>query len=386
MVIYRGGIRMADAYVVEPDVGFINEVKSLGGGDLKKCFQCATCSVACPISPDNKPFPRKEMIAASWGLKDKLVGNSDIWLCHNCGDCSTLCPRGAKPGDVLGAVRAYAITEYGPFKAIGELLNDPKKLPIVLGIPAVLFLIIGLITGLLDFSPEGDKIAHGHFFSTWLVDMMMLPAAIWAVANFAIGLKRFIGDIHQNALQEGKTDIETIDPKGFIMGLVRIILPVLRHDKFSECSENKDRATAHMMVLFGFIGLFIVTNIFFFTLYGLQIHGPYSQLNPVKWLANVAGVSLVIGGLLMIKNRLAKKDQASTYKDWWLISWALALGVTGLLTEMTRLAGMAGSSYTLYFIHLMFVWSLFFFIPYSKLAHLVYRTTAMAYNEYIGRK
>jgi quinone-modifying oxidoreductase subunit QmoC len=326
------------------------------------------------------------MIAASWGLKDKLVGNGDVWLCHNCGDCTTLCPRGAKPGDVLAAVRAYAITEYGPFKAIGALLDDPKKLPIVLGIPAVLFLIVGLITGLLDFTPEGDKIAHGHFFSTWLVDIMMLPAAAWAVANFAIGLKRFIGDMHQNALKEGKTDIETINPKGFIMGLVRIILPVLKHDKFSECSENKDRATAHMMVLFGFIGLFIVTNIFFFTLYGLQIHGPYSQLNPVKWLANVAGVSLVIGSLLMIKNRLAKQDQVSTYKDWWLISWALALGATGLLTEMTRLAGMAGLSYALYYIHLMFVWSLFFFIPYSKLAHLVYRTTAMAYNEYIDRK
>jgi quinone-modifying oxidoreductase subunit QmoC len=377
---------MADAYVLEPNVGFINEVKRLGGGDLKKCFQCATCSVVCPISPDNKPFPRKEMIAASWGLKDKLVGNGDIWLCHNCGDCSTLCPRGAKPGDVLGAIRAYAIKEYGPFKALGELIDDPKKLPIVLGLPAVLFIVIGLITGLLDFTPEGDRIVHGHFFSTWLVDIMMIPAAIWAVANFAIGLKRFIGDMHQNALQEGKTDIKTIDPKGFIMGLVRIILPILKHDKFSECSENKDRATAHMMVLFGFIGLFIVTSIFFVVLYGFQIHGPYSQLNPVKWLANVAGVSLVIGSLLMIRSRLAKKDQVSTYKDWWLIGWALALGLTGLLTEMTRLAGMAGSSYTIYFIHLMFVWSLFFFIPYSKLAHLAYRTTAMAYNEYIGRK
>jgi quinone-modifying oxidoreductase, subunit QmoC len=377
---------MADAYVIEPDVGFIHEVKRLGGGDLKKCFQCATCSVACPISPDNKPFPRKEMIAASWGLKDKLVGNGDVWLCHNCGDCTTLCPRGAKPGDVLGAIRAYAVTEYGPVKAMGRLINDPKKLPIVLGIPAVLFLVLGLITGLLNFNPQGDKIVHAHFFSTWLVDMVMIPAAAWTVVNFAIGLKRFLNDMHQNALQEGKTDIEKIDPKGMIMGLVRIIPTILKHDKFNECSENKDRATAHMMVLFGFIGLFIVTNIFFVAIYGLQIHGPYSQMNPVKWLGNVSGVALIIGSLLMIRSRLSKKDQVSAYKDWWLVGWALALGVTGMGAQVTRLLGLAGISYTVYYIHLMFIWSLFFFISYSKLAHLVYRTAAMAYNEYIGRK
>jgi len=377
---------MADAYVIEPDIGFINEVKGLGGGDLKKCFQCATCSVACPISPDNKPFPRKEMIAASWGLKEKLVGNGDVWLCHNCGDCTTLCPRGAKPGDVLGAIRAYAVTEYGPVKAMGRLINDPKKLPIVLGIPALLFLVLGLVTGFLNFHPGGDRIVHDHFFSTWLVDMVMLPAAAWAVINFAIGLKRFLNDMHQNALQEGKTDIEKIDPKGMILGLLRVIPAILKHDKFNECSENKDRATAHMMVLFGFIGLFIVTNIFFVAIYGLQIHGPYSQMNPVKWLGNVSGVALIIGSLLMIRNRLSKKDQVSAYKDWWLVGWALALGLTGMLTQVTRLLGLGGLSYTIYYVHLMFIWSLFFFIPYSKLAHLVYRTTAMAYNEYIGRK
>ena len=80
---------MSNSYLVEPDVGFINDVAKLGGQDVKKCFQCATCSVACPISPDTKPFPRKEMLATSWGLKDRLVGNGDIWLCHNCGDCSS---------------------------------------------------------------------------------------------------------------------------------------------------------------------------------------------------------------------------------------------------------------------------------------------------------
>ena len=62
---------MADSYLVDPDVGFINEISRLGGADVKKCYQCATCAVACPISPDSKPYPRKEMIAASWGLKDR---------------------------------------------------------------------------------------------------------------------------------------------------------------------------------------------------------------------------------------------------------------------------------------------------------------------------
>ena len=129
---------MSDAYLVEPDVGFIKEISKLGGQDVKKCFQCATCSVACPISPDTKPFPRKEMLATSWGLKDRLIGNGDIWLCHNCGDCSTLCPRGAKPGDVLAAVRAYAVSEYAIPKALGKAVNNPGMLPILLAIPAVL--------------------------------------------------------------------------------------------------------------------------------------------------------------------------------------------------------------------------------------------------------
>ena len=379
---------MTDKYLIEPDVGFIKEVIGLGGDTLKKCFQCATCSVACPISPDTKPFPRKEMIAASWGLKDRLVGNLDIWLCHHCGDCTTMCPRGAKPGEVLGAVRSYAIADYAVPKSVGKAVNDPKKLPILMGVPVVIFIVLGLITGLLDFSPSlGEHgIAHSQFFSTWLVDMIFVPLAIWVVVIFALGLKRFIADIHENAVLEGKTEKKELDLFGFIKAIPSILPTILKHDKFSECSENKDRATAHLMVFWSFVGLFIVTNIFFVVLYVFQQHGPYSQLNPVKWLANVAGVALIIGSALMIKNRLAKKDQTSTYKDWYLLGLVFGLGVTGVLTQATRLAGMAGVTYVIYFIHLIFVFNLFAFLPFSKLAHLVYRTVAMAYNEYSGRQ
>ena len=379
---------MTDKYLIEPDVGFIKEVVGLGGDTLKKCFQCATCSVACPISPDTKPFPRKEMIAASWGLKDRLVGNLDIWLCHHCGDCTTLCPRGAKPGEVLGAVRSYAIADYAVPKAVGKAVNDPKKLPILMAAPVVIFIVLGLITGLLDFSPSlGEHgIAHSMFFSTWLVDMIFVPLAIWVVAIFALGLKRFIADIHENAVLEGKTENKEFEYFGFIKALPRILPTILKHDKFSDCSENKDRATAHLMVFWSFVGLFIVTNVFFVALYVFQQHGPYSQLNPVKWLANASGVALIIGSALMIKNRLAKKDQTSTYKDWYLLGLVLGLGVTGILTEATRLAGFAGLTYFMYFIHLVFVFNLFAFLPFSKLAHLVYRTVAMTYNEYSNRK
>ncbi|MDM8522646.1 quinone-interacting membrane-bound oxidoreductase complex subunit QmoC [Desulfococcaceae bacterium HSG8] len=377
---------MADKYLIEPDVGFIKELQGLGGDTLKKCFQCATCSVACPISPDTRPFPRKEMIAASWGLKDRLVGNGDIWLCHNCGDCTTLCPRGAKPGDVLGAIRSYAVTEYATPKIVGKIVNDPKMLPVLLLIPTMIFIVLGLITGLLNFNPGGEEIVHSNFFSTWLVDLVMVPTAAWAVAVFALGLKRFLDDIHQNALLEGKTDKEKIDAVEFVRALGRVIPTILKHKKFSECGENQARATSHMMVFYSFAGLFIVTNIFFVVLYVFQIHGPYQQINPVKWLANISGIALVIGSALMIKDRLAKTDEVSAYKDWYLLFVVFGVGLSGMLTEMSRLAGAAGLSYTIYFIHLVLVFNLFAFLPFSKLAHLVYRTVAMTYAEYAGRK
>ncbi|RPJ16301.1 MAG: heterodisulfide reductase [Desulfobacteraceae bacterium] len=377
---------MTDKYLIEPDVNFIKDVGELGGDTLKKCFQCATCSVVCPIAPNNKPFPRKEMIAASWGLKDRVVKNADIWLCHNCGDCTTKCPRGAKPGDVLGALRSLAVNEYAVPKGWGKAINDPKKLPMLILAPVIIFIVLGLATGLLDFTPSGDEVVHSKFFSTWLVDLIFVPLAGWVAVIFALGIKNFVSDIHDNAVLTGKTDKKDFDQKNFVLALIKVIPTILKHSKFSECGENKDRSTGHLMVLYSFIGLFVVTNIFFVTLYGLQIHGPYSQINPVKWLANISGVMLVAGGYMLLKSRLDKKDQTSSYKDWYLIWLVLGLGISGMLTEITRLMGWAVGSYALYFIHLVFVFNLFAFLPFSKLAHLVYRTLAMAYVEYSGRK
>ncbi len=374
---------MTRAPLVEPDLDFIHNLTNDSGGTLKKCFQCGTCSVACALSPDEQSFPRKEMIAASWGLKDRLLANHDIWLCHQCGDCSTLCPRGAKPGDVLSAIRSHTIDEYTKHKTIGKLANDAKNLPLLFGIPTILFFIVGWITGLLDFTPDNSDIVHTNFFSHWLVDIFFVPLMFWVVIIFGLSMKRFLVDIHENALQSGKTGIPSIDPTGFIKALIKIIPSVLGHNRFSECTENREREASHMMVLFSFIGLFVVTNIFFITLYVLDIHGPFSQMNPVKWLANISGVALIIGSAMMIKQRREKTEQISSFRDWYLLWVIFGVGLSGMLTEIFRLANFAFLSYLLYYIHLVFVFNLVAFLPYSKLAHLVFRTVAIAYDEYI---
>lgn len=395
---------MTEKYLAQPDLDFIAQVRNLGGETLKKCYQCATCSVACPIAPENSPFPRKEMIAASWGLKDRLIKSGDIWLCHQCGDCTDLCPRGAAPGDVLSAIRSAAITEYARPKVLANAVNDPKKLPLLIGIPALWFALLAIITVYGKetmtsiFSVFGIAWSHAHegaehviaqadFFSTWFVDLTFVPTATAVVVIFALSLKNFLMDIHENAVREGKTSQTSLDLKEFFQALVRVIPTVLKHDKFNECESNKDRATPHMMVLYSFIGLFIVTSIGFVLLYIAQMPGPYSQLSPMKWLANISGVALVIGSGLMIKNRLDKKEEQKTYyKDWFILGVVFSLGLTGMLTEMARLAHMAYVSYFFYYLHLIAIFNLFAFLPFSKMAHLVYRLTAMTYAEYGNRK
>ena len=128
---------MSEAQLIKPDLGYVKEVIAAGGESLKKCYQCATCTVVCDVTGDAQPFPRKEMVWAQWGLKERLINDADVWLCHQCADCTAKCPRDAKPGEVLGAIRRTAYRAHAVPAFMGTLFSDIKYLPVVFAIPIV---------------------------------------------------------------------------------------------------------------------------------------------------------------------------------------------------------------------------------------------------------
>ncbi len=370
---------MADN-VIESDIDFIKDVTRLGGSSLKKCYQCATCSVVCSLSSDEKPFPRKEMIWAQWGLKDRLLSDPDVWRCYQCGDCSVYCPRGAKPGEVMGAIRNYSFRHYAFPGFMGKALGSAKYLPLLLAAPVILFLIILAHLGNLSSVPAGD-IVFAKFLPHLYVDPIFITVSVLVAAATAIGITRFWKNMNKNNLQGkqyGKTSI--------VNSIVLAAEEVLTHNKFKKCDANNIRYSGHLIVFYGFLALFAVTTIVFFGLYVFGLELPLKLTNPVKILANIGAVALITGCTIAVYNRLVRKDKSgeSYYYDWLFLIVLYAIGITGLLTELVRLSGYASAAYWSYFVHLVLVFFLIAYFPYSKFAHLIYRFAAIVYARYAG--
>ena len=371
---------MSQPALTEPDLQFVKEIKAFGGDALKKCFQCASCSTVCNLSPDDRPFPRKEMIWAQWGLKDSLTRDPDIWLCHQCNDCSKYCPRGAKPGDVLAALRHLSIREYAFPRFLARMVNDPRLLPVVFAIPVLLLLLLMANAGTLHI-PDGE-IVYRKFIPQWpVVDVLFPLTAIWTVICSAIGVRRLWSGFREGSYGDLLTPIP---PKQ----IVPMVLDILRHRYFRECVVNRGRYLAHFNILWGFILLAVTTTCVAAGVYIFREETPYALTNPIKWIGNIGAFLVIVGSSLAIANRRVQGEDhgKGTYFDWLFLLVVLATGVTGLLTEILRLADIPGVAYPVYFSHLVLVWFLFAYLPFSKFAHILYRTTALIYARRVGRE
>ncbi len=376
---------------------------------MKKCFQCATCSVVCSLSPVENAFPRKEMIKAGWGLKNELVNDPDIWLCHGCMDCSQMCPRGARPADLMGAIRSYIYRFYSTPKFMGKALSEPKYLPYLLILPTILIFILLLVTqggnlSAIDWSVHQfkykDFIAHGP------IEVLFIFGNILVFAFAYIGFKRYWDDLHQH------NNYQPV--QGLIPSFIQVIKELALHKKFDKCPTNSARYYGHLFIFYGFVGALIATAIVVANIFGDKL-GLFNEFLPehmnmplyllggvnfddpnevieligliVKSFGLLAGTLLVIGGLLLLVKRQVTEDREgkSTYYDM-LFLWILwGVSFTGMCCVFLRLLEVPIIAYPTYFVHLVLVYCLLWYMPYSKFAHMIYRFMGLTYLKMYGR-
>ncbi len=369
---------MANANLIQPDLDFVKELTVEGGGgeSLKKCFQCATCSVVCNVTHTDRPFPRKEMVWAQWGLKDKLLGDPDVWLCHQCSDCTAYCPRGAKPGEVLGAIRKISIQNNSWPSAIGKLVASPSGLIPLLMVP--IFIFGAVILGLGRLNHLEGPIVYEKLVPIPAVDAIFMTAALFAALSFFTGIKKF-----WKAMLDA-TGRESV--RGSVVpAIIAALSEIIAHKRFDKCEVTSARASAHKLVFWGFAGLAVTTTWALVYLYGFHLESPYSLINPMKWLAFASMCSLLYGIYKVVSNRKdnAEKAGEGSYFDWLFIWLVVLVGATGAMSWGIRLLGIAPLAYLTYFTHLVLVFSLFAYAPFSKMAHMVYRTTAMVFAHHV---
>jgi quinone-modifying oxidoreductase subunit QmoC len=387
---------MAGARLVSPDLDFIRAVKSAGGDTLKKCYQCATCSAVCNLSPDDKPFPRKEMLMANWGRTDDLMRDPDVWLCYQCNDCTTYCPRSARPGDVLAAIRSITYKRFAFPSFMGKALANPKAMPLLLLIPTIILIACIALTapkaadGGFAFM-QSDSIDFNLFLPHSSVD------ALFVFGNLIIFIFAAVGFVRFWKMLQSRGDSKK---QSFLPAAVFVMKEIFAHARFRECGANHARAIGHMMLLFGFIGALITTAlvlVFVFIPHYLELlgaeslrsffHVPIDLPHPVKILGALSGLALTFGGAILIYRRWRNKDEvgANGYADYLFLYVIFVTGLTGMLSWFGRLTGMASVAYAIYFLHILSVYFLLWYMPYSKFAHMFYRSLALIHARTVGR-
>ena len=159
------------------DFDFRNQI--LGndiGTTLAYCYQCATCSGACPVAQvtEGKYNPRRLILDALLGLKEKIFGKENafnIWGCTVCDTCDEVCPQKVELTEIFVILKNMSIEkgeapDYYTTQA-STIFDNAKAIPMQpaierrrdqLGLPKIMEPDIAEVKILLNATKLPDKI------------------------------------------------------------------------------------------------------------------------------------------------------------------------------------------------------------------------------------
>lgn len=360
--------------LAEPDPDFIHEIAEFGAETHHSCYQCATCSAKCSISPDKNPFPRKEMLWLKWGLKQKLIRDSDVWTCYYCGDCSTGCPREADPGETMMALRRYLTSCYD-WTGISRLLYTSRVREIA-AVLLVALVVVALFWMDGAFAPE--RMLTDHVSVETFISVHKVHVADWIMAAI---LSFFL---LTNTFRMWRMTMDGVKapPSVYIAKAMTFVVHMMTQKKWGECADKNTRShwLKHAFLVPAYAAMFAIVMFF---LEHLQVDG-----SEFTWMSYpgyaITFILLFVSGDAMI-GRLRKKDpihSRSHDSDWMFLILLFMTALTGLMMNIMRLMDLAPATYYMYVIHLAIVAPLLVLeVPFMKWAHLMYRPLALYLRE-----
>ena len=385
--------------IVRLDPDLLTDIKRFGAADVSACFSCGNCTAICPLTDDDGTFPRRMIRYAQLGMKNALVASKEVWACYHCGTCTDSCPTQADPAGFMAAARRYAIASYDRTRLARVLSTRPVIGTIVaLAVAAFFALFMYASHGpedtrrlaLFDFIPE--RLIH----LTGVVVMSLIGlAGLVGVASMARGIARREGVRPRDVVGGPEAWKRSLRALWTALGIEAIGQRRYRKD----CGDAQEREPLHRrrwllhaLTLWGFLGLFLATILD----YGLSLAGvkaigaPVPIWYPTRLLGTVAGAAMIYGTTLLIWNRMQHFNRTaseSTFSDWLLLALLWVTGVTGFSIEVALyLSHPPTWGYWVFLVHVAVAMELVVLLPFTKLAHAIYRPVALFFHDLAGSR
>jgi len=364
---------MSEARLITIDRDFLNNITSLGGVGINKCYQCGTCTAICPISDTLSISFRKTIKYTQLGLKEKVLSDVTPWLCYACGECSETCPKDAKPGEIMAALRRYLTLKYD-WTGFSKLLYLSKKAEIisVIILSLITAFIIYLLKGPVILTTTKLKIFAPPYIVAWSNLIVFAILSIILIISIYRSYKMVMSDVFPKP---------KIPLKTYIIEFIKIIPTHFFTQKLRTlCRKRESYYIIHLLLFYGYAVIFLhhITRHMLIPLIAPTIH-------PDELISRIIGLSafcaLFIGSSIAIYGRSVKSQVHWSYShstDWMFIILLWLTSITGLLIEVFRYFNLPLPTYIVFSLHLMFVVPLLVLeVPFAKWSHLAYRPFAI---------
>jgi ferredoxin len=381
--------------------GLLDDLHRYGAFDIKACFNCGNCTAVCPLSEGDDAFPRRMIRYAQLGQIDHIAASKELWLCYYCGECSETCPREARPGEFVAAARRLSIARFDPFGLASRLFTSTGFA--VTGLVGLFVLLLGFLLSLSNALPSSrvDTATLLRFVPYEVIHWTGLGVIVALVVMAGVTMVNMLWLLSREPVAAGAA-VPPATPRRFPIGaalwaLKDMVYEVFGHRRYRDCDSEKPaeagawpvrRWFVHICIMLGFFGLAAATVLD----YLFKTPGSYVPVwYPIRLLGTIAGAALIYGVSVAIVQRLRKPERAyyerTVAADWVLLILLGVIGLTGFVLELAEYVTLAGLWVDVVFLtHVAVAMELLLLLPFSKLAHVVYRPVALWFYAFRNRR